>query len=63
MLLQDLDALESESYEALTRNLDLRAYSVLSGQVARFTTEKIAEDWEACKQAISTGTAEDIANG
>ena len=52
-LLQDLDALESESYRALPRNLDLHSYSVISGQITKFAIEKIAEDWETCKQ---TGT-------
>jgi hypothetical protein len=61
-LLQDLDVLESESHGALRRNSDLHAYSLLTDQVTRFAMEKIAEDWEACKQAVSTGTTEIIAN-
>src|SRR5437763_12269081 len=60
ILLQDLDALESESYRALPRNLDLHAYSAVSDQITKFAIEKIAEDWEACKQAVSTGTPEEI---
>src|SRR2546423_7718833 len=61
-LLQDLDVLESESYRVLSRNLDLHTYSAVSGQITKFAIEKIAGDWEACKQAVSTGTTEDITN-
>jgi hypothetical protein len=28
----------------------------------RFAMDKIAQDWEACKLAVSTGTIENIAN-
>ncbi len=62
MLLQDLDILESKSYQALFRNLDLHAFKVVSSQITKFAIKKIARDWEACKQVVSTKTTENIAN-
>jgi hypothetical protein len=61
-LLRDLDALESESYRAFPRSFDLQAYSLLIGQVTKFAMEKVTQDWEACKQAVSSGITEIIAN-
>jgi len=43
-LLQDLDKVESESYGALPRTLDLGAYELLTGQITRFAMDKIAQD-------------------
>ena len=62
MLLRDLDEEESKSYGAMPRTLDLQAFSVCTGQITHYALEKIAKDWEACKQAVSTGTTEVIAN-
>jgi hypothetical protein len=60
--LQDLDKVESESYGALPRTLDLAAYELLASQITRFAMDKVAEDWEACKFAVSIGTTEIMAN-
>ena len=61
-LLQDLEKVESESYGVLPRTLDLGVYTSLAGRITRFAMDKIAQDWEACKLAVSTGTTENIAN-
>jgi hypothetical protein len=62
MLLRDLDEEESKSHGVMLRTLDLQAFSVCTGQITHYALEKIAKDWEACKQAVSTGTTEVIAN-
>ena len=61
-LLQDLEKVESESYGVLPRTFDLGVFPLLTGQITRFAMDKIAQDWEACKLAASTGTTENIAN-
>jgi hypothetical protein len=43
-LLQDLDVLKSESYQAFPKNLDLHAFNMVSSQITKFAIEKIAED-------------------
>jgi hypothetical protein len=55
MQLKDLDEEESKSYGSTPRTLDLRAFSAVIGQVTEWAINRVAEDWEACKQAISTG--------
>ena len=62
MLLRDLDEEESKSYGCTPRTLDLQSFSALRGQVTEWAMSRIAEDWEACKQAVSTGNTEVIAN-
>jgi hypothetical protein len=62
MLLRDLDEEESKSYGPAPRTLDLQPFKILKGQVTEWAMNCIAEDWEACKQAVSTGTTEIIAN-
>ena len=44
ILLQDLNALESESHKVLPRNLNLHTYSIISGQITKFAIKKIAEN-------------------
>ena len=41
--------------------LDLRVFNAVIGQVAEWAINCVAEDWEACKQAISTGTDQQLA--
>jgi hypothetical protein len=53
MLLRDLDEEESKSYGFTPRTLDLRAFNAVIGQVIEWAINRVAEDWEACKQAIS----------
>jgi hypothetical protein len=62
MLLRDLDEEESKSYGSTPRTLDLRAFNAVIGQVAEWAINRVAEDWEACKQAISTGTDQQLAS-
>jgi MULE transposase domain len=61
MLLRDLDEEESKSYGPALRTLDLRAFSSLIGQVTEYAMNRIADDWEACKQAVNAGTHEELA--
>jgi len=42
--------------------LDLQAFGVCASQVTHYALEKIVKDREACKQAVSTGATEIIAN-
>jgi hypothetical protein len=58
MLLKDLDEVESESYGDLPRSLDLHTFGHLARQVTYWALEKIAGDWEECKQTVSRSTAE-----
>ena len=60
-LLKDLDEEESKSYGALPRSLDLRTFSSLTGQVTEYALNRIAADWEACKQAVSAGAHTELA--
>jgi hypothetical protein len=62
MLLRDLDEEESKSYGLRPRILDLQSFSALRGRVTEWAIIRIAVDWEACKQAVSTGNTEVIAN-
>jgi hypothetical protein len=62
MLLRDLDEEESKSYGPTPRTLNLQSFKILKGQVTEWAMNYIAEDWEACKQAVSTGTTKIIAN-
>jgi hypothetical protein len=61
MLLRDLDEEESKSYGPAPRTLDLRAFSSLIGQVTEYAMNRIADDWEACKQAVNAGTYDELA--
>jgi hypothetical protein len=36
--------------------LDFRSFRSVDAQVSRYALSLIADDWEACKQAVSTGT-------
>jgi hypothetical protein len=56
MLLRDLDEEKSKSYGPAPRTLYLRAFSSLIGQVTEYAMNRIADDWEACKQAVNAGT-------
>jgi hypothetical protein len=62
MLLRDLDEEESKSHGSTPRTLDLRAFNAVIGQVTEWAINRVAEDWEACKQAISTGTDQQLAS-
>ena len=57
LLLEDLAELESESYGPSLAILDLQPFKSVIDQVTKYALQKIAEDWEICKQAVSTGTA------
>ena len=60
--LKDLDEEESKSYGSIPRTLDLRTFNVVIGQVTEWAINRVVEDWEACKQAISTGTDQQLAS-
>jgi len=62
MQLKDLDEEESKSYGSTPRTLDLRAFSAVIGQVTEWAINRVAEDWEACKQAIGTGIDRQLAS-
>jgi len=57
LLLEDLVKLESKSYSLSFVILNLWSFSFVIGQVTKYTFQKVAGDWEVCKQAVSTGTA------
>ena len=61
MLSKDLEEEESKSYGSTPRTLDLQAFSSLTGQVTEYAMNQITNDWEACKQAVSSGTHEQLA--
>ena len=61
MLLRDSDEEESKSYGPAPRTLDLRAFSSLIGQITEYAMNRIADDWEACKQAVNAGTHDELA--
>ena len=55
MLLRDLDEEENKSYGSTPRTLNLRAFSAVIGQMVEQAINRVAEDQETYKQAISTG--------
>jgi len=57
LLLEDLAELESESYGPSLAILDLRPFKSVIDQVTKYALQKVAGDWEICKQAVSAGTA------
>jgi hypothetical protein len=44
------------------RTLDLRAFNAVIGQVTEWAINRVTEDWEVCKQAISTDTNQQLAS-
>lgn len=61
MKMRDLEEEESKSYGAIPRTLDRPAFRFLIGQVTEYAMNQIANDWEACKQAVSTDTHRELA--
>ena len=61
MVLRDLEEEESKSYGSVPRILDFQAFSFLMGQITEYAMNLVANDWEACKQAVSLGIYEEIA--
>ncbi len=62
ILLRDLDKEESKSYSFTPQTLNLHAFNAIISQVTEWTINCVAEDWETCKQAISTGTNQQLAS-
>lgn len=56
ILLEDLAEIKSQSYGSSLAVLDLRPFASVIGQVTKYALQKMSGDWEACKQAVSTGT-------
>jgi len=62
MQLRDLDEEDSKSYGSTPRTLDLHAFNAVIGQVTEWAINRVTEDWEVCKQAISTDTNQQLAS-
>ena len=60
MKMRDLEEEESKNYGAIPRTLDQQAFRFLIGHVSEYAINQIADDWEACKQAISSDTHEQL---
>ena len=60
--LKDLDDEKSKSYNSIPRTRNLRTFNVVIGQVTEWAINRVAENWEAYKQAISTSTDQQLAS-